>query len=446
MTKHTKQLPDDIPVFPLETPAVRALEFIPSEYQGQQVLLVRDPMGVLEGTAVVSAHPLLLIFLQLANGRTTCAEMAQMVTRATGQLIQPSVFEKMARQLDEALLLQSPRFAEALARKREEFAKLEVRPPVVYRAEGVDRLALIKDLADELRRHARASQGPPAQLDLPPKSVRAIMAPHIDYQRGGPAYAWAYRALKEHGIQARTWIVLGTCHRPLSHRFVATRKDFETPLGTVATDRDLLKEIAAEFSGELFRDEYAHATEHTIELQAIYLRHIFGESACPKIVPILVGSFEEFLFDGQRPSDDEEIAAFCGALRRILERHGDDVGLIAGVDLSHCGPQFGHPQLNDEQREREIETGDRAVLSAIELGDPDRFFDVFRPHQNVQQVCSIAPIYCTLAILQGNATPRVLTYQQANSEDRTCLVSFASVAFLKPEALATTPRILIVPG
>lgn len=433
-------------VFPLETPAVRALDLHPARIEGRDVIVARDPLGIMDGTAVLAAHPLLLVFFQLANGRTTCSQMAQAVSRATGQLIGAEVFESIAKQLDEALMLLSPRFREAYERKRQEFAGLDVRPPSVFRADGLDRLELIKSLAEELRSHAVGPKAPPRELDLPRRSVVGILAPHIDFQRGGPAYAWAYRALSDHGVGAETFIVLGTSHKPMAHRFVATRKHFDTPLGRVDTDQELLDELSCRFGGKLFDDEFAHASEHTIEFQALYLRHTFGhqEGRMPRIVPILVGSFEEMLLDGAAPADDEEITAFCRALQSILQAHGERVGLIGSVDLSHCGPHFGHRQLNDEAREQEIEKGDRAALAALESGDPDRFFEHFRADGNARQVCSIAPIYVALAAMRGYAMPHVLTYQQANSEDRTCLVSFASVAFLKKEALASAPKIVIV--
>jgi hypothetical protein len=48
--------------------------------------------------------------------------------------------------------------------------------------------------------------------------------------------------------------------------------------------------------------------------------------------------------------------------------------------------------------------------------------------------------------MRGRATPRVLTYQQSNSADRTCLVSFASVAFLKNGAGRQAPKIILATG
>ena len=439
-------MPIDIEVFPLETPALRPLEIIPAEMQGKPVLVVRDPAGVIEGTAVIVPNPLLLVFMQMADGQTSCAEMASAVAQATGQIVGADVFDSLAKQLDEALLLQSERFRDALNRKHKAFLDSPVRPSTVFRAEGGDRLTMIKQLGDEFRRHQAGPKAPPPQLDLPRGGVKGILAPHIDYMRGGHGYAWAYRALKECGEPAHAYIVLGTCHNPLTHRFVATRKAFETPFGDVETDAELLEQLGTLYGGELFRDEHAHATEHTIELQAVYLRQLFGDGRTPKIVPVLVGSFDDLLENPASPRNDGQIGPFCAALRRILDEHDGRVGIIGGVDLSHCGPQFGDDALNDAAREQEIEAGDRAVLAAIEAGDPDGFFDTIRRDGNARNVCSVAPIYCVLEAMRGRAQARVLSYQQANSEDRTCLVSFTSVAFVRNGAAASGTKILIVPG
>ncbi len=114
-----------------------------------------------------------------------------------------------------------------------------------------------------------------------------------------------------------------------------------------------------------------------------------------------------------------------------MDKHGDNVALIGGVDFSHCGTEFGDEQDNDEKRANEIAQGDRLILDALETGDPDKFFDAFRPTMNVNKVCSVGTIYCVLDAMRGRGTPKVLKYNQANSSDKTCLVSFASVAFVK---------------
>ncbi len=434
---------DNIPTFPLDRPALRPLELLPARTKEQTVILVRDPMGLIEGAAVLPADPLLLLFLEMADGRTSPEEMSTKAGQMTGQIIPAHVFTEMASQLDEALLLQTERFAEALREKYRSWMESPTRPFRAFSADGGDRLAMLKALGDEFRRHRMSSISPPERLDLPAGSVRGILSPHIDYNRGGEAYAWAYQALKDHGTGARRFIVIGTCHRPTQSLFVATSKDYETPIGTVPADKELLNELI-ELSGlDLLDEEYAHADEHAVEMQATYLRHVFRDEDI-SIVPILAGSVEELLGeDDLKPDQIDEVRKFTGALQKILDKYGDDVAIVGGVDFSHCGPQFGDPEPVDDTRKKIIERNDREHLDAIETGDPMQFFESFRERQNDQRVCSIGPMYCVMEALRGRAKGRVLHYQQAVTPDNNTLVSFASVAFVK-DGVEERPKARII--
>jgi len=67
---------------------------------------------------------------------------------------------------------------------------------------------------------------------------KAIVAPHIDFHRGGPAYAWAYKPLVE-SEGADLYILLGTSHCGGGTAFVLTPKDFATPLASSRPTRSL---------------------------------------------------------------------------------------------------------------------------------------------------------------------------------------------------------------
>jgi len=173
-----------IPVFPLETPAMRQVEIVPVRMRDREMLMVRDPMGLIEGAALLVPDPILLIFLQMADGKTTTGEMAQKATLMSGQIIPSGIFDAVAKQLDEALLLQSATFAAALEKRFEDFRLSSTRPSKMFKAEGMDRLKMLKELGDEFRRHKMSAISPPQQMDLARGSVRGVLAPHIDYMRG----------------------------------------------------------------------------------------------------------------------------------------------------------------------------------------------------------------------------------------------------------------------
>lgn len=424
---------EKIPTFPLDTPAMRPVEMVPVQAEGQRLIMVRDPLNLIEGPAFLVPDPLLLMFFEMADGKTTLAEMASKLTQMSGQILPAGLFEKIVEQLDDALLLQSEKFAEALRKKYKDWEESPTRPYKVFRAEGMDRLKMMKELGEEFRRHRMSSLSPPERLELPAGGVVGILAPHIDYARGGEAYSWAYRALKEHGTGARTFIVLGTSHRPSQHRFIATRKAYDTPLGVVENDHAVLDELAAAYGLPMFEEEFLHADEYTIELQATYLKHIFGDEKI-KIVPILVAPMDDLLMEEDGARADEEVEKFVQALRTILERQGDKVALIGGVDFSHCGPQFGDQQLNEPERARQIEEEDRKALAAAEKLETEEFFNSFRPDQNARHWCSIGTTYIALEAMRGRGKAKLLAYHQSNTPDKSNLVSYAAMAFLKEGA------------
>ncbi|MCB2153451.1 AmmeMemoRadiSam system protein B [bacterium] len=425
---------NEFPVFPLDTPAVRPVEIVPAQAGEQTVLVVRDPLNVIEGLIALQPDPLLIFFLQFADGQHTLQELATVAGKEFGTPIPVEILQNMAQQLDEALLLFSERFQQKWEERKQRYQDAPTRQSVVFVEE--DRLKMMKDLGEELRRHGMSRNSPPAKLELPHANVRAVLSPHIDYQRGGEAYAWAYKAIAEH-TRATTFIILGTLHCDATHRFIATRKPFETPLGTVEVDTELLDSLAEEFGGELYAEEYLHGEEHTIELQVVYLQHVLKNRPF-KIVPILVSSFEDLLVDGGSPKTEAEIQDFVEALRKVLQREGDRVVLIGGVDFSHCGPQFGDQELNSDEFVQAVGERDRNALKHIEAIEPDAFFEFFRDDANATRVCSIAPIYCLLSALDGDHQAKLLRYDQNNSSDRTCMVSFASFAFM-PKA----PKIIL---
>ena len=72
-------------------------------------------------------------------------------------------------------------------------------------------------------------------------------------------------------------MILGVAHQYCQRRFALTRKDFETPLGLVPTDREYVDQIAALAGRDLFEDELSHRTEHSIEFQVVFLQYVLGE-------------------------------------------------------------------------------------------------------------------------------------------------------------------------
>ena len=166
-------------------PRLRPVEAFPVVHEGQRLIALRDPAGY-TSSIVMLPGPLLEI-VSLFDGEHTLVDVQAAVMRRHGQLVTAAEIEDVVDSLDEHGFLDSPRFAERQATIEAEFRAAPTR--TASHAGG----AYASD-ADDLRRTMDgyfAAPAGPGPIDRRAKgaSVRAVIAPHIDFHRGGPAYA-----------------------------------------------------------------------------------------------------------------------------------------------------------------------------------------------------------------------------------------------------------------
>ncbi len=219
-------------------------------------------------------------------------------------------------------------------------------------------------------------------------------------------------------------------HQYAERRFVLTRKHFQTPLGLVSTDQPFVNDLASRAGAEFFDDELAHRTEHSIEFQAVFLQHLLGGRRPFTIVPILAGSFHDLMPTGLDPIADPDVSRFIQALREAEANCGKKVAYIGGIDLCHVGPEFGDPDRLTDSRLDEIRRFDQSMLSRASAVDPAGWFSTAAEIENRWRVCGLAATYTMLHVL-GPSSGHLLRYDQAVNPERTCGVSFASLAFEK---------------
>lgn len=257
--------------------------------------------------------------------------------------------------------------------------------------------------------------------------VVAVAAPHIDLRRGGPAFAYAYKELAER-CAAETFVVLGIAHHAAKNLFVLTDKDFETPLGPVACDRDVTRDLMARAGIVRDEDELLHRNEHSIEFQAVFLRHVFGPSRPARIVPVLCGPILDAMEGKTDPLDVEPVAKFVAALRATLSERDGRVAVIASVDLSHVGRRFNDPEGISPARLSWIESEDRALLKHAENADAAAFFEHNRRDKDRRNVCGFPALYALLAAVPASRG-RLLHYAQSPEPETESVVTFAAMAF-----------------
>ena len=416
---------NDLTAGPLP-PLRGAIEILPIEDNGRKLFCLRDRSEPAGEPLIVTEGALLLAAL-LDGERTLPALRAAFLLRSGATLAEPQIAD-FIRRLDEACLLDSDRYRQTAQRRRAEFHAAAVREATHAGAAYPDDPVELRELLDGLYLDEHGPGGPPGRTAGRPSAV-GLIAPHIDLHRGGPTYAWSYRALAE-CAPADLYVLLGTCHTPMSTPLAATRKAYATPLGPAPVDHTFLDALEAAYVADLYADEFSHRAEHSLEFQAVYLRYLrhIGEPDGPGVVPLLCGSLHQWVQPETSPLESPEVRAAVGALRQVLDDWEGRVCLIAGADLAHVGPQFGDDRRVDRAFAEAVARADDEMLQLVCRGDAEGFYRQVMRDADARRICGLAPIYYLLSLL-GPRAGRLLKYSQWIDERGHGSVTYAGVIF-----------------
>jgi AmmeMemoRadiSam system protein B len=417
----------------LERPKLRPLSARRIEHQGQSFVVLQDPAGVVPQPVLVPFDGYVHIVRHF-DGQSTLTEIQARALQASGQFVAMKELEDLVRRLDEAMIIDGPAFAMFY----QQYRQSGLRPAAMA---GRSYAATLRALRAQLEQ-IFVSQGGAGKPAIDGSSAasgfRGILSPHIDFHRGGPVYTWSYRELVER-TQADTFVILGVAHQYCRRRFALTCKDFETPLGVVPTNRSYVDGLVSIAGRDLFDDELTHRTEHSIEFQVVFLQYLLGGRRDFTIVPILVGSFHDLMERGIDPIRDPDVHRFIEAMRTVEAGHGKKVAYIGGIDLCHVGPEFGDPSPVDPLLQEQVRRFDGEMIDRAAAGDPHGWFRTAGEIGNRWRVCGLAATYTFLHAI-GPARGRLLKYEQALDDRRTCCVSFASMAFQASEPPLISPH------
>lgn len=417
------ELPNDQPLPPLR----RDLEIIPAEHEGKTLFVLHDPESISPEGAALS--PAGLALASLLDGRLTLQTLREALAREAGATADLGAVAALVKDLAEAKLLETPEVAERRLKILEEFRASPVRPAAL---KGGGYPGQVLELASFLGSFLRDPKGPGKPLadkpGLKPPPV-GLVSPHIDYQRGGPAYAWAYQTLSE-SPPPDLIVAVGVAHASPNSPWVLTRKDYETPYGPMKASAELYDAVKAELWYDPLEDEWAHRREHSLELQALWLKFLWRDQA-PPWLPVLTSSFERFS-DDRAPSAIETVE---GAVQRIGQRLAElgrskRILVLAGVDLAHVGPRFGDEIQLGPEIEKKIESEDRRSLEHALKLEADPFYLSVVSDGHWRKVCGLSALYTSLRWIKalGGSPGSLLAYGQA-PDPAGGLVSFASAVF-----------------
>ncbi len=230
------------------------------------------------------------------------------------------------------------------------------------------------------------------------KEVVGAIVPHAGYVYSGWVAAYAYRTLEKTTHPHERVVVVGPNHTgygaPVS---VFPRGEWVTPLGPVAVDEEIAKQIVERSSAEFDTD--AHIFEHSVEVQLPFLQTIYPSFSFVPIV-MLDQSYD--------------------AAKELAEALPPDVVLIASSDFSHYVPADVAKRL------------DMLVIEKIRALDAQGIERVVREHRI--SVCGYGPIMTLVEWAKAqNARAEVLKYATSGdvTGDYSNVVAYAAIVFVR---------------
>ena len=223
-----------------ELPRLRdRLEAIPIRRGQELYIALRDLEGLNPETLVLSPQAYFLVTLMDGSNSVVDIQAAHM--RRFGDMLFREQLDGLLMTLDDYLFLDNETSRARMRQLIDEFNQQTTRSP--FHA-GVSYEEDPENLRLQLQSFFDPEKGGPGDPQPPKtrKTIAALMAPHIDLRAGGPSFAYAYKALVE-ASPVSTCVILGTGHEPLANCFALSRKNFETPLGSVAADKDFIDEL-----------------------------------------------------------------------------------------------------------------------------------------------------------------------------------------------------------
>ncbi|MGE0826608.1 MAG: AmmeMemoRadiSam system protein B [Candidatus Binatia bacterium] len=408
----------------MDYPRLRYIEAFPVEEEGKPPrIYIRDPLDYAK-TPLLLPYPTYFIISHF-DGQHSLIDIQEAFAKQFGQVLSREMIADLARQLDEQYYLDSPRFTDLQEEIHTAFLQSSVREMAHADTCYSSQPQTFREQAASFFSHAEGPGTPAAhEQTLPP--IRGLIAPHIDLRVGGTAYAWSYKELAER-CDADLFILLGTSHYGAEDLFVATDKDYNTPLGRVKTDRDFIRTLQQNYDEDLLASELLHRTEHSLEFQTLFLQYVLGNHRPFTIVPLLVTSFHHMILSNTPPVEIPRVATFLSALKKTIAQSQKKVCFVAGVDFAHVGQKFGDQGPLTQEFLNWVESEDRRLIQALENVDHADFFAQIAKDGDRRRVCGFAPMYTLLHLVEATRG-KLLKYAYAETAPHSA-VSFASLAF-----------------
>lgn len=256
------------------------------------------------------------------------------------------------------------------------------------------------------------------QRDESDKMPKIILVPHAGYEYSGPVAAHGYKMLE--GQDIKRVIILGSSHNyPITGVIVDGNDSWETPLGKVDLDKEIIAKLQIPIDSEPF------APEHALEVQLPFLQKVLPEGF--KIVPLIVGD-----------DDQKQLKGFAKSLTAVID---DQTVIIVSSDMSH------YPKFDDASK------CDGEVIKSILTGDADKFDNKIAEleKRNISNaatfMCAKPAVDLGLMIAKKVGAQRAVLLQYANSGDatgdRSRVVGYSAIGFFENNSVGSEQQTLL---
>ncbi len=403
-------------------PPIRRVEPLPVTVKGEDYICLADPLGYVEDQMVLS--PPAFFIACCLDGAHDAAAVQEEFARTFGGFKPPlEEILNVVNSLDEAGFLCTETFTRIKARVEATFGAAPTRSAMLAGQAYPD---APEQLRERLDGFFVDEDGTGALQRITPggdRPLRGLVAPHIDFERGGNIYGAAYRRLYASG-KPDVVMLFGVAHFGAETPFVITRKDFETPFGTLRTDQDAVSRLEAACSWPPYDAEIAHRMEHSLEFQAVMLAYLYGTDV--PIIPILCA----FPTDDPetRAEEKEMVADFLRACNAVANDPERNCTVIAAADLAHVGRRFGDDLDVSEELIALVRQRDMDDLQHVTACAPDKFFDAIMADDNARHVCGLGCIYSMLKTLEGTTPSGEMVDYDYAPDPAGGFVSFTAIA------------------
>lgn len=395
----------------LAKPKIRNINIQPSRHQGQSVFIMYDSLRLSE--SMIALPQALGPLVMLCNGENSIADIQTLLTAQYGLELPAEVIGHLVTQFDDALLLEGGRFEQVKQQTIESYRAAPYRRPALagisYPAEPNALRRLLQNYLDKA-----------GDVPLMPAESRAIISPHIDYQRGGHVYAQVWASAAEAIRAAELIIIFATDHNGGAGTLTLTEQHYATPLGHFPTDREMVRQLAEIIGPEAaFAEELHHINEHSIELVFLWLQYMRQEKPCP-VVPILCGSFYPYMRGKADINQNSTFQQMRDFLRAEMAKRRTVI--VASGDLAHMGPAFDGPPM-DGTAHADMVQDDDALMTALAGGNAAEWLTFMKGAQYGRNVCGLSPFYFTLDVLESSMGHRFGYERCPADEENTSFVS-----------------------